>query len=382
MKLSDGIRCVLVLTAVVVAGASATPAPGERAGGSDCWPYCPDGVDAGPGTCPEGEICSPDTPYGLYFGGAPLGDDWWSAVGPPEVTAVGGTQTIAVFSNSNADPLTLPFDAAAGDDALEVTAAPPVAIVGAESATTGTYLRILEPGTDLLYDRIRLRADAVASMALVPAGSFAMTDYDLNEEPEVGMALLAGGVSEVTVALESAFGERLVDEEMTVEMPPGYARDAERWDVIVAEPEAAGEDTIVVTAGTAAPTSMALRVVEAVDEIRWVRSMISYREPDSAVIGQQFNFCFRGMNQGDMVLGLSWSFGCSAKIEVVPMDDYPSCVSVMGLSEGTASLVVTAGGLPVYYSLDVIEARSRPVEPAAQSASEPPRASAGVRASL
>ncbi len=387
-------RFLLVGGCALAALASATPEPGERASqNNDCdWGWeCPDAGSPGD-NCPEGETCSPDTPYGLYFGGAPLGDSIFDRVDGPQTTAVGGVQTITVFANSRADPFTLPFDAAASSSALEIAElAPPAVRVRATEVDSGTYLRILEPGTDLLYDRISLAAEPVASVGLSPAGDYLATDIYLPADQAtdgVGLAVLAGATSELVVTLNSSGGWRLVDEEIEVVSSSlaGLARDPERWDVIRVAPTAPVDGRIKVTAGDGIPHPVSLRVVAGADDIRGVEGWFGGMPRAQMALDHTANLCFRATNQGDAVLGASWSYAGSDRLavgEVVsPLGDrepVDNCVEVTPLALGDAALTVSASGATVVFLIEVVapaRAATRPSEP------EPPRVApnAGERA--
>src|SRR5262249_3182173 len=142
------------------------------------------------GDCPPGETCSDKTPNGLALLGAKLGDD---PLGPmqPRATAIGGTQqlTVVTGATSGAPAFALPFDATTTSPSLAVTdVAPPKLPVEGLGAGTSD-LRLVEPGTQLLYDRLPLDVTAVATVDLRPlVYSAATSDADFAANPRAGWA--------------------------------------------------------------------------------------------------------------------------------------------------------------------------------------------------
>ena len=82
-----------------------------------CGDYVGDRAETG--ECPLGEVCSPDTPEGLYFVSPKLGEQGISLHFHDLLpTAVGGTQTITVFDAATHRPMEFPFAAVLTDNSL------------------------------------------------------------------------------------------------------------------------------------------------------------------------------------------------------------------------------------------------------------------------
>lgn len=143
-------RPVRVVTAALRAGlvglglllSMASGSPGER---------------AETGQCPPGEVCSDATPSGLRFHGPSFGDEFLSSEAV-EVTAVGGTQTLRVEQNALFSGPMPPFVAEVTNTAFRVTGVVGDNVTVQADAQGQSTLRILEPGTGDLFDRIQITA--------------------------------------------------------------------------------------------------------------------------------------------------------------------------------------------------------------------------------
>jgi hypothetical protein len=363
-------RLGFVALAVAASLASAEPAPGDRASGCDD-DGCPDG---GLPPCPEGEACSDATPYGLTFASPPFGDDHFNTTGPPKVTAVGGTQTIDVGRLGG-----LPYDAT-GSPELDVIANGDGTVTVIGLAPGSGYLRIVEPGTQLLYDRILLRVDEVATASVVDGTlSFPVLDA---EEPRV---FWAGAIHPMVIALHAADGGRLVDHGVALDLPGGWTTDADRWDRFTSGPGvAAGELPIAVTLSQGATVTASLPLVDDVDQLV---SAGAGNGPEAGVgQGSTRPVCFRAIDDGILVRGVPLAAYPDERIDLVPIDDQPvvwsGCLGVEGVAVGTSELVVQADAVAATFEL--------PVRPAAAVApagtATPPAAvmapAAGERSAL
>lgn len=267
-------------------------APGERA--STCGFFCPET------RCPAGEICSTDTPSGLYF----EGDD----TGAPGVTAVGGRQTLTLYEGQRyggqGTQLTRPFDASSTDPSLRVVSIRPPRITLEGVASGSAYLRIFKPGTEWLYDRIALEAANLQGAALRAEG--ARDDH---------WALLAGQSTRVFVWLHDARGRRLIDNSARVEVDPASEVRAgvihSGWGELAVNPATPGTLRWIVVAGVAMGRTMSTRVVDRIDDIL-VASVVQLTD-SSPVRARQFA-CFRALNGLDVVSILSWNFSGNGAI--------------------------------------------------------------------
>lgn len=202
--------------------------------------------------CPYDEICAP-LDGGLYFVAAALGDDEvsgddWAA---PHATALGGHQVVRVLHGPflSSPPFTRPFDAAMRGTALAIASqqGPDIGVVGA--APGSSYLRILEPGTGDLYNRILLPvAPAARASFRQPALRF---DAPRRAGPFPDWVIWAGRDLPLVVAVEAADGTRVVDDDMTVNGVSGQP-----WDLVTVRATPGPVTLNVVAGGTPMPATI------------------------------------------------------------------------------------------------------------------------------
>lgn len=334
------------LCALLIAGSVAGCAlPGERAGSVNCW------SDDCEHACPAGETCSPDTPQGLYFSGASVFDQF---SGGPRTTAVGGVQRIGVLRSSDLeDYFEGSFDAEATDVFEIADLSPPEATVRAASEGYG-YLRILEPGTDNLYDRVQLDSAAVELVEMTPTGKY-WVDPDV---PADGWSLLAGADVLLGVRLRGAnLDDPLVDESMIIEVKSGAAAGVESavWDVVGVLPDASGEVTLQATLGDGTSHVQSFPITEKVDEIVRITSVLDQGEAPILAPNGQAVFCFRAMDGAFAVAGVSWTFSAAEDVKVEPFD---SCAIVTATELGPHTLTVQAGGQELLFEFEVVQSAS------------------------
>jgi hypothetical protein len=351
-------RAGFVALAVVGSLASAEPAPGDRADGCDDYGECADGGGLPP--CPEGEVCSDATPYGLSFGGPDFGEDIFSDQGPPKVTAVGGTQTIDIYGLGG-----LPYDAT-GSDHFDVVANADGSVTVTGTAAGSGYLRIVEPGTGLLYDRILLRVDEVATASVIDGAFFFPTTEA--DEPRV---YFAGGVHPLVIALHADDGGRLVDDNLAFTLPAGWSTDPGRWDRFTSGPGVgAGTFPVPVSLSGGATATAALPLVDDVDQLDAVPNF----GPEQGVrVGSTRTLCFRATDNGVVVRGVPLVAYPDQRIDIVPVGDdpilYSGCLGVAGIQVGTSQLVVQADSVAATFEVPVLP----PAAVAPDSATLPPR---------
>lgn len=242
--------------------------------------------------CPEGEVCSADTPHGLIFAGASFG----GAVRPAiswqlPFTAVGGTQTVRVDDPVVDGPIQIAYAAdVVGDAAVTEQDGPQVTVLARRAGAL--QLRIVSPRDGTLYDRAQLDALPIDRIELRPG-----TLAEFNELG-LGKALWRGARTGLAVRLLGGSDAWLVDESMTVTAPGGAQVG---WDLL--QLDAAGTSvTLDVVTGSQQSASFTLPVVDAV-------AISPNLTPDATatpdVIGR---VCFVGLAGGAQVLGAPWSF--------------------------------------------------------------------------
>ncbi len=365
-------RLAWVLPLPILAGCAA-PEAGDRAGGNpDCLDDWLDPCgDAPPAPCPAGEQCSDVTPYGLWFGGARFGDEVFTTIASPKVTAVGGTQEIGLYTSSDGGSLAAEFDVAVDGDAFTaIRAGGRVLITGVGPGSA--RLRILEPGTDLLYDRITLEVDALQGLA-VRAPWF--SDGGLG-----AIAFWTGRDQTPLIALR-ATGGRLADQSMSVAAPPPIYADAEQWDgLTVAAGSSAGDRTISVTAGGGQALDAVIRLVDAVDDVVWVSSDDDQPPSAGMLAEQQKMYCFRAVNQGAAIAGARLAVYASPQLEVV--FQLLDCVSLWAPEPGTGNLTISYEGRSRNFTIP-ITAGAAPASSKPRTAQAPdPGPAGGDRAAI
>lgn len=303
--------------------------------------------------CPTGELCSDWTPDGLHFVGAARGD-----LGEPigvSPTAIGGTQTIRVLTTADIDgpEFGLGFDAVSVDPSVFEVRATVGSSVGVEGVDTGSaHLRLLEPGTDLLLDRVSVQVGAIEDVALVPRQIW------LTETPE-SWALWAGSTVDVVVRLSDAAGASLVDEGLSASGADLVRPTA--WDTFELSADTAGTSAIHVEAGDVA-VDFDVAVVDTIDAFG--------SGSDAAIeieVGRVRTLCFVASSAGVTVYGLDASFEATGMVEVEQAADGPTgpCVTVTALAEGAGTVTAMAADRTTTRNITVIP------EPTAGSSSEP-----------
>lgn len=300
---------------------------------------CGEPGDRAFGGCPTDEMCSDWTPAGLYFAGARLAD-FDAPFGVPP-TAIGGHQTVHVLETADFEgpEYVSTFDAVSTDPAVFQVSADHSGPIDVEGVGAGTaYLRLLEPGTSRLLDRVDLRVEPVARIELAPRGVLVSTDW----------ALLASSTADVAVHLRDASDDLVVDEGTTVSGADVMRTLA--WDEVEILAPAAGSTTVHVEAGdTAADVD-----VPVVDHLDSIDSSATETELE---VGEVSTYCFEPRTDGVFVAGVEMSFSVSGDASVVSDPAIPSwCVQVTGSAEGSATITVTAMDITGTLDLSVVPA--------------------------
>jgi hypothetical protein len=299
---------------------------GERAGGG----------------CPAGELCSPETPDGLFFLGALLGDQPLGRM-DPEAVATGGTQTLRLVTGatSSAPPFARDFDAVSSGAALGVDsfAPPDVTVHGLDAGQA--YLRIVDPRNGLLFDRLLVEVRDVSRALVRPrTPSIATHDKDFAERSDLDWVALAGSTFEVLVKLEGPSRQRLVDETMLLGAGDGvFALERESWDVLEVRADAAG--VVTLRTGDGVARDVAVAVVDVVEDVVAVPA-VGAALPAQTQRPGTVNFCFRATHGGRLVAGAEWHF--SAPGFTLTPGLAPSCATITGAAGQTGTLEVTASG--------------------------------------
>jgi hypothetical protein len=326
---------ILFITGLLL---SACTVPGQRAADVD-------------GACPEGETCSDLTPEGLFFSGSTASDSVFGAGLLP--TAVGGKQTMTALSGEvdERPPFEGDFDAKTADPSVAtVDAVDPPSIVVRGGAKGTSFLRLLEPGTAKLLDRVEIQVEPIDHIKVLPREL-------VLDESETG-ALLAGSSVPLVVRLFGAGEKRLADE--TIELSPASGEAAGKaWDLFEVTAPPSGEASFEIKAGGGSFTATA-QVVSAIDGITPVFGDEMTPESLPVSLDDDSILCFMARSGATAVAGATWAFKPSEGVkvsdeaaQVLSLSNLPNCVNLHGMTAGKATLEVTAGGLAKTFQLTV-----------------------------
>lgn len=286
------------------------------------------------GECPDDEVCSSKTPEGLYFrsyGYANRGIDTG-----PEVTAVGGSQSVDLYSKAL---ISLPLSFAFGiDTGTNVTALAkgPHAITLTGAKVGSNYIRITDPDDGTLFDRISVGAAALNRIAVVGASEPALaTDNELAFTQQSALA----------IELFDKDNRHLVDEGAVI---GGAAiTRGSHWDTATLAPNlATGTQTISVAAGDKPAANIDIRIVAGADRIAAITP------PTQLYVNDAITLCFRASVGNTRVVGMPWTFTLNGAPALSTFVN--NCTSVVPSQLGTATVVATAAGMSATLALPVV----------------------------
>lgn len=313
--------------------------------------------------CPEDEVCSEDTPDGLFFFGAGLAGtvDLGNAA-----TAVGGIQQISLERQIGDSfvPLTAGYVASGGAFvAVEQTDEHVVTVRGQASGGNKIEIRDLDGA---LMDRKTFTAAELSTIDIVP---------DLPEASDLPFAFLAGTVR-AGIALRAADGVRLVDEAMTVEVAGGTQV---AWDLVEVPAAQPGALQAVVTAAGTPAVTLDIPIVAQVDELTDTLLLLA-EDQDTLVVDQGAFACFAAIAGGThQVANLAWTVTGEGDAEIgVDLFGSKRCVSIQPTAAGEVTLTATAAGLTKVVTYPIVEAPAKPRR--ATRAAPSPASRAGDRA--
>jgi hypothetical protein len=312
------LACVVLLTGCLEQGERATTCDGT----GDC-------------SCPAGETCSPATPQGLSFGGAQLCDSAFSRA--PLTTAVGGTQMIDIVGLAP-----LPFDVAVDGDAFTA-----VADIGDTVTITGIHdgsaeLRILEPGTGKLYDKVSLDVATATSARLDLCGGFWYDEAKTH-------AIWAGTTAPVQVVLEPAGGGYLADQSMAITMPAGAKPYA--WDAFTA-PTAPGALAVGLTLTGGEKVTANGDVVDHADTVSYAPTF-GNAPSDGFALGSTGFYAFTASLAGEAINGVPFAATATAPLSIPQYGVISDAVEVDADAAGEGTLTITAGGAHATFQIPV-----------------------------
>lgn len=292
---------------------------------------CTGGERSVTGECPADEECSDLTPTGLEFLGAVFHD--FPIQGGPGVTAIGGAQVVRLEREVDDDFIALEHDfdvVSDNGDAIAAAKGDGAEVILTGVATGADLLRIVEAGTDLLFDRYEVEARPLDSVTLTPPGFEA---YDA----AAPLTLLAGEVS-VGVNLAASDGDRLVDEALLVEtMGQDWTRDA--WDVASTD-HPVGTHEVTVISGDGQVFDLSIDVVDALDELVPERDGFD----DVIDVGDGGEVCFDALAGAAVVSGLTWTFSATGPGTLSEAVEN-GCTYLTFDAAGEVELTASAGGI-------------------------------------
>lgn len=327
-----------------------------------------EGFRADGGGCPRDEVCSEETPNGLRFAGSRFADDDLTIDRTVKAIAEGGSQSIEVLRNDvDLTPLTRFAAEMEGSGWAVIASSPPDVLIAADKEGIG-YLRVADPDTDELYDKVDVKARRVERVELGP------DPRELPGETE-SWALLTGEDRQVYVALYAPDDERLADESMALAAADGAGAQV-AWDVLSIDRAEPGTGVVEVETGGGEIFELPVQWVEAIDAVAFDGDP----EP-SLPVGTTWWYCFRAYAGEATVYGAGWEFEAEGAIaldrEAEPVAS--NCPMVVGTEAGVGLLRATAGDQVLEVAIEVIEAddRSAPRRPWTDLAVPPSR---GARA--
>lgn len=235
------------------------------------------------GGCPDGEVCSDKTPEGLQFvGTAKAGDLFTSGPGP---TAIGGTQEVQI-EDREGNPLGLSF-LADGKPAFSVAHSDANIVTVTGKLAGNSYLRILDPADDTLFDRFLMDA--------APLDHVDFVSGDLFEVQTTGLSLAyLTGERNISFGLFDAAGNRLVDTSAVFQVA-GATNIG--WDTVHLSAHVAGTLSTPVTAGGHEQPPLDLVIVDSIEDIQTINAQ-------SEVALGVTDVCVEGLAQGRHVVGI------------------------------------------------------------------------------
>ena len=306
------------------------------------------------GSCPAGETCSTLVDQLFFAGSSPTAHSFWDL-------AEGGTERVRVQTGIGLGdpPYARAFDARSSDASILVigtTAPPDVTLHGA--AVGHAYLRVLEPGSNLLLDRVDVRVGAVASVSVESFLSI-LIDPD---HPQI-VAVWADGALDLITSLRDAGGLVLWDDSLVVvghptrviELPAGLAFAA-------TAPTTGALDLVLTRDAASHPVSMP--VVTTATSI----ALLGTTTALTIDLGTSTYVCAMARSATGLIAGARFA----VTLPTVLVDDptagievdgrrLDGCIGVRATAVGTGALTLAAGGATATVQIDVRPASASPL---------------------
>lgn len=304
--------------------------------------------------CPDGETCSDKTPYGLHFKGS-LVETGGDLAGASQyfATPIKGTLRIEVVGL----PASQAFVVDDGGSTVLHATAVGTTITVTSMAEGDATLRIVDPETNELFDRIRVFSSRVSRVEMRPYVDESLTTERPPTTHTVYWAregLQRGAVLRVEVFGPSIFSneQHLIDDTMTVDIDgvapePAYTYPPATY---VVGDRPAGRYTVNAHFAGEIETNY-VTVVDGADLI------LPMTVDEKFIAGDRYSrACFSATNHGAYVYGLTWTYTPSNR---AAFSDFSNCLEKKDDSLRAGDVVhvtATAGNITDSFDVPVVDA--------------------------
>ncbi len=293
--------------------------------------------------CPAGEVCNPDTPDGLRFFGASLAGTLETA---PSPVAIGGHQGIHFQDAGNSlRPLPVHRVASSNPAVLRADSAGS-GIASLTGAAAGSAdVRVLDTESRLI-DRISVTVAPIARVEVVAADDLLVA---LAESDAHAPVVFGPGAARVGVALLSAGGSRLVDDEMTITSTASI--NTPSWDTVEATLGAADVPLAVHVGG--ASFDVVARAAGAIDDLELVSALLNLDMAGQPLVGAGDTVCVILRSGGARVVGAMRPVSFRVDGAAVAGDATGQCVTLPSGLGASVSIEGTVGSVVRTFTLAV-----------------------------
>jgi len=312
------------------------------------------------GHCPEGEVCSPDTPSGLYFRGPGFADSFLNF--DVHVTAVGGRQTVSVSPAGFGEHLG-DFDAESTEPVFTLSDISPPRVTLVADSVGSSYLRIFEPLTGALYDRLSISSQDIDSIEVAPIV------FETELEGDIGEPIYWGGDPLPWIARLYHGGVRLVDEDLVFGATgtiDASTTTTGTWDLaeVTASP---GANTITVAVSSGSGVT-GLGEADMVFSVDTLTDDPTDPVPSTHDASDVLAVCFAAYSGNRRILGIPWEYdmtgpGGEEPIQADPNSYAQNCSQIRVASTGLWTLDVTAGDVTESYDIEMLPPAPPPPRP-------------------
>jgi len=213
------------------------------------------------------------------------------------------------------------------------------------------YLRLFEPGTKLLYDRISLTAETLVEIGAGPVEAFPFFYMAAPKKPWV---LLASSAVMLVASLQGAT-QRLVDESIVLGVSGDAAvlEESSAWDTRFVTVGAAGSVTFSAKTTYGPQVQTTIPVVQGADSIALVDSELGDPEDLTIPLGGYGYYCFRAFSNGNPIAGVTLELTPSSEVSA-SAELWPGCIQIIGEKVGLAEVKVAVAGAEMVLELQVV----------------------------